>query len=291
MKKNILYILLIFLFTIFIHAQQSIDASKAAITLWSTHLVPSFLIPFILVRILSKYEVITPILKPLTPMINKLFNIDIHVFESIVYALLLGFPSSTIFLSNLYPKLTRSAYNRLIGCVFMCSPTFILLSLKSIYGTHTASLLLCQITSVFLLLFASRKYKILSTQTKQHMSMKIALQEAIEQSIQVLLFILVYICMSFIVIQILSLYVSEQIKIPLSLLIEFSSGIFHLQELHLPQSMNLLICTLILSYGGLCVHMQIITSAQNTFKYSTFLKYRIMHLMFASILVYLMCCR
>ena len=182
---------LLFGFTLFLlcltNANESMIASTQAIELWFYTLVPSFIFPYILIRILAPYR---PLKRPLSyfnPFFNYLFNIDSTTFEYFIYAVCLGFPSSSAFLNEVSDtSFTSKQYHRFTCIVFMCSPTFILISLQVVYSTvFTYQLLVIQLVSIFIMLLFTRSIP-LKLHVKEHDNhLHVILEKSIIQSLNI----------------------------------------------------------------------------------------------------------
>lgn len=282
MKKITLYFLFGFLIISMIHTKTTITASQNAITLWSATLLPSFLFPLILIKLLAPYHLLMPFIKPFDFLFIKLFNINAYGIESILTSLLLGFPGSSIFLEQaaITSRLNQKAYHRLLGCVFMASPNFILLSLSTIHSHHiTSSLLTIQLCCVFIMLLCTRNIPIYIQPSFSNTSLSTQMKTAIQSSIEILLMILIYLLIIYVFTDLFTIFMNKQIKTPLKLLSEFSSGCFYLSSLSFPTTITFIMTNTLLSYGGLCVHLQLLSSLDKSkFNYSIFLSYRIFHI-------------
>lgn len=290
MKKIILYALFILFLLSVYFGTTTISSSLDALNLWMNTLVPSFLFPLIFVRLLTPYHLLYPILKPLNKIFIFIFQIDANAMEAIITSLFLGFPSSSIYLNELANEnqLTQKQYNRLMYCVFLASPNFILISLSVIYPSNiTKTLLLIQLLCIFILLLFTRNVPLHFQRKIQSVSFFEHLADSITQSFSILFMILAYLLITYVIIDLSTSLFPEIIKTPLKLLGEFSSGCFYLADLEIPNLYKLLFTSMLLSYGGLCVHMQVINSVDHQrFQYGTFLSYRTMHMLLAIIITY-----
>lgn len=289
MKKYILYnIFFLFIFSM-IYSNITIHSTKDNLLLWSTTLVPSFIFPLIFIHLLSPYHLLYPLFKHMNALCILLFNINSYTMEIICNSLLLGFPASALYLEEyaISSKLNQKQYHRLISICFMASPSFILLSLSTIYPSNiTRTLFIIQIISIFVLLLITRfiPIRIPVSFTAPYFYKQFYI--AIEKSIHILLLILIYLIIIGVCVDVSSIFLPNYIKTPLKLLSEFSSGVFYLHHIKLPYPY--LFITLLLSYGGFCVHLQFISLLNHQyFSYITFLKYRIVHILIAFILALL----
>lgn len=292
MKKTILYALFILFICSFLCSQTTLNSSINALTLWFETLVPSFLFPLIFVRILTPYHLLQPILKCFDRLFIIIFRINANAMECILTSLFLGFPSSSLYLEE-YAKenhFTTKQYQRLLGSVFMCSPNFILLSLSVIYPTSiTYTLLGIQLLCISIMLLTSRKTPLLLQPPTQKVAFFPQLKCAITKSFETLLMILAFLTIVYVLIDLVSLFFPLIIKTPLKLLSEFSSGCFYLSSLPISIHAQHLFISMVLSYGGLCVHMQIISMVDKRyFSYLSFMKYRLLHIVLSCVFTYLL---
>lgn len=281
MKKAILYTLLFLFISSFIYTDITIQSTKNSLFLWITKLVPSFLFPLIFVQLLSPFHLLYPFFKHFNFLFKYIFHVNAQTMEIICNSILLGFPASSLFLEEIAitSSLNKKQYHRFIGTCFMASPTFILLTLSNIIPSHITSLLfIIQITCVFILLFLTRSIPIYIETSYQYPSFYKQFYHSIDKSIHILILILAYLIIVEVCTSIVSLFLPLYMKTPLVILSEFSSGVFHLFELHIPYPY--IFTTLVLSYGGFCVHLQILSLLNpKHFSYQIFLKYRILHIL------------
>lgn len=291
MKKIILYFLFIlFLLSVFL-GTTTISSSLDALHLWMNTLVPSFLFPLIFVRLLTPYHLLYPLLKPFDKILQAIFQINAAAMEMILTSLFLGFPSSSIYLDEASKEnqLNEAQYHRLLYCVFLASPNFILISLSVLYPSNiTRSLLFIQLLSILLLLLGTRNTVLNFQIHTKKVAFFDQLTNAITQSFTILFIILAYLLITFVIIDLSTYFFPAFIKTPLKLLGEFSSGCFYLADLKIDMHYQLLLTSMLLSYGGLCVHMQIINCVDHKyFNYGHFLSYRMIHMLIAMLLTYL----
>lgn len=291
MKKMILYFLLLLFFCSILNSNTTIDASLSALSLWINNLVPAFFFPLILVRLLTPYHLLYPLLKPLDVILQKLFHMNAAALETILTALLLGFPSSTLYLDEIAQNyhLKKQQYERLCYCCFLASPNFILISLATIYSIRTARLFfLVQLFSIITLLFLTRNAPLLFHSTHCSIAFMPQLKDAVKHSFHVLFVILAYLLMIYVAIDLIIIILPTTLKTPLKLLSEFSSGCFYLSTLPFSTFCQYLFIGVLLAYGGLCVHLQILSSVSQNFHYPTFLQYRILHILLSLLFTYLL---
>lgn len=291
MKKIILYLLSIIFIGSFCFSTTTISSSQNAIHLWMNTLVPSFVFPLILVRLLAPYHLLLPILNPFKKLIWYCFHIDTIAFEYVLTSLFLGFPSASLFLEDFsnQEKLSQKEYNRLLYCTFMASPNFLLISLRTIYSQEVVlKLFIIQILCILSLLIFTRNIPLTFHVNTTRPSFYEQLSMSIERSFQILLIILAYLLLVYVIIDIVTIPLNAYTKIPLKLLSEFSSGCFYIHKLMFPFEVKILLTSFLLSYGGLCVHIQLISSlSKKQFHYLSFMKYRCFHIVLGLLLTWL----
>lgn len=288
MKKSILYTLLFLFITSLFYAETTIQASIEAISLWTSVIVPSFLFPLILIRILSPYHLLIPFLKPFKKGIEFIFHMDLNSFELILTSLFLGFPAASIYLEENITPCSKEVYERFIYLPFMASPTFILISLSKIYDNKsTLTLFFIQILSTFFLLLIKRKPYLNLSIKKENISFYSMFSSSIQKSFTILSIILANLVITYVCITLFTLPLPTFMQIPFRILSEFASGCFFINTLSFTYKIKMLLTTLLLSYGGLCVHLQILSSLSSKFSYKHFLKIRIQHMLLSCFFTFL----
>lgn len=290
MKKAILFVLMLIFIGSNVYSDITIEASKKAIELWFYTLLPSFLFPLIIVRLIFPYHLLSILLKPFHKIIEFLFHMDLYSFELVLSSLFLGFPSSSIHIEEHIQHLEKKQYERILYIPFMASTSFILLSLSTVYNQKSVqTLFFIQIITIFLLLFLTRKTHITLNIKKENIAFFEQISSSIQKSFHILFNILAYILIVYVIIDLICIPLPNFAKLVFKLTSEFASGCFYIASSAFPYKLKMMLTTLLLSYGGLCVHMQIISSLSNKFQYKSFLKYRIYHMCISTILAFLIC--
>lgn len=288
MKRVFLYVLLLIFIGSSVYPKVTLIASQNAFKLCLNTLFPSFLFPLIIVRLLSPYHVLTPFLKPLKKIIQFIFNMDIHTFEILCTSLFLGFPSSLLYLEEYTNTLNQKQYNRFMYCAFMASPSFIFISLSTIYPNKITTTLFCiQILSICILLICTRKIPLFLQIKTIQKDIQTLLKDAISRSFIIFGNILAYIVLIYVSIAILKTHIPTAIILPFQIVSEFASGCFLLNTLNIRIFYKVLFTSFLLSYGGLCVHLQILSLSSKRFEYKKFIQYRIAQICIVIFLTFL----
>lgn len=284
-NATIFYFFLIFVICL-MHPITCFESTNKAISIMYNTLLPSFLFPYIIIRIIAPYRPLQSVLSPFNRLFKLIFNIDSTTFEMFIYALCLGFPSSSAFLNEIsLNAYTRKQYHRFTCTIYMCSPSFILISLQTIYKTSiTYHLLIIQLLSIIVLLLFTRNIPLTCKLNNENIQLSIIIKRSIKDSFMILMYILAYLVIVYVSIDLLGLYATEIIKLPVKIVSEFSSGSFYIAELYIPLCFKLFLTSILLSYGGLCVHLQIISIMKPIFKYKVFIIYRITQMFIVALL-------
>ena len=88
-------------------------------------------------------------------------------------------------------------------------------------------------------------------------------------------------------IAILKTHIPTAIILPFQIVSEFASGCFLLNTLNIRIFYKVLFTSFLLSYGGLCVHLQILSLSSKRFEYKKFIQYRIAQICIVIFLTFL----
>ncbi|MEG0822989.1 MAG: hypothetical protein RSG07_00615, partial [Erysipelotrichaceae bacterium] len=112
-----------------------------------------------------------------------------------------------------------------------------------------------------------------------------AINMSIKETIITLLMILGYLVLAISICGIINTITSTNI---LSYLIEFSTSIYLVENSTLTILYKILLSNIILSFGGICLHIQVLSMCEHTpLSYLVFLKYRIYQIIISTVLCYI----
>ncbi|MEG0313679.1 MAG: hypothetical protein RR646_00240 [Erysipelotrichaceae bacterium] len=289
MKK--LLLILITLFSFF-YSALTLSYTISAIDIWFTKLVPSLLVGLILIKSLYYSGSLNSIYKFLNPILFYLFKLTPNESSLVISSLLLGCPAGSTLFDNAYNNnnitLERSKF--LVYSCFCVSPSFILISMSNLYNrTIAISLFIVQLLSVFIILFVKgRAYRLDSRSNDipiKYYSIFKAINMSIKETIITLLMILGYLVLAISICGIINTITSTNI---LSYLIEFSTSIYLVENSTLTILFKILLSNIILSFGGICLHIQILSMCDHLpLSYLVFLKYRIFQIIISTVLCYI----
>ncbi len=290
-----------------------LNAVSYSFEIWINNLFPSLFPFFVLSELLINYGFIELISELFKPLFTKIFKINKNAAFVFFMSMISGFPSNAKYTHELIKqdKLTCKEATKILMFSHFSNPLFIL-------GTITVSFLndvtlgiivmICHYTSNIIIGIIVRNYNPTMSQ-KVNFSLQSALvkmhkkrinndikfggilSNAIISSINTLLLILGVVSIFLIITTIidnnfdLSLYT----KTFISSILEITQGLKHVSLLDIPNKLKALIIIAIISFGGLSVHVQMISIiSKSQIKYLPFLLARILHVIIATTLFVIM---
>lgn len=261
-------------------------STKEALTLWFEKLVPSMFVTMVLIRLLYK----TNLLYAFTPKwLCKCFGVSKDVFAFLICSIFLGFPASSGFLDEqcYVCHIEESQRKRLLYTC--CFPTigFVVLTIGEVFF-HSLKigflLYAAQLLSGLTLLFITRStpvYAAFPHPNKTQTSFSL-LSDAIKESGITLFMIGGYLMVFMSISTLFFQFLPEAVSLPLQIIQEFSSGVYIISNLSCHTFLKQCFISMLLGFGGLCVHMQIFSFLNYThLSYSRFLCFRIIQALFS----------
>ena len=292
-KFLFLFLFLFVLVQIILNSNEYINCVQDSIIFWKDRIVTT-IFPFLLIsEFLINYGFTDVINFLFGNFFKRFFNVNGNVAYVFFMSMISGFPSSAIYINELYNKnliSCESANKALILCHFS-NPLFIIGFIGSTISYKYAYyiLIIHYLTTIIVgLLF---RYLDNGNEIKNKFDIKrfsYVLKNSIKKGIDSILLILGTIIFFNIITKTLN-YIDFPIffKYILNMFLELSNGInFVLNNFN--YKYICLFTTMILSFGGLCVHFQIISILENSnIKYQNYLISRIIASMISGILVLL----
>ncbi len=294
MKKNILNLMIILSFTIllievFIHKILIHNTINYSINLWLTALLPTMFPTFIITDILIHYNITEYIPKKLKKGLKYLFNISENATTIFLLSTISGFPSNARNTKTYYEKglITKKEAEHILTITHFSNPIFILSTVGCIFLKNKKLgiiILLSHYLGNILIGILTRKNntpsKNYTLPNKQSQKFSKILIQSISSSIDTLLLILGTLT-SFLIVASL---IIENLKLspyPSTItkgILEITMGLKELSLLNLSPLYQTIISTSIISFGGLSVHLQIISQIADTdISYTPFFQARIFH--------------
>lgn len=285
------FILIYFLFIIS-NGLTTYTYALEGLCMWFEKLIPSLFIPMIIIKILYMRNVFS-FFHP--KWILKLLNINKEALNIILSCMLLGFPTSSLLIDQAYHEhlLSKEGATRLLYICSFAAPGFVIVTCGGLFfhSIHIGIILFCaQIIAGLILLLCTRKQPIHAVSTvKKSQPFTKQLAISIKESGITLYMIGGYLLIFLSFTNTISNYLPSFLILPIKVVMEFSSGSFQINSLSIPLLSKSIFLTLLLSFGGFCVHMQIFSMVEYIpLSYIKFLYYRILQGIFASISFYIL---
>ncbi len=311
--KNLLFIfLLVFIISqILIESDSIINCVMFAFDIWLNNLFPSLFPFFIISELLINYgfvELIGEIFKPIMSFLFKTSKRSAFVF---IMSMISGIPTSAknireLYLSNL---LDEKEANKLLMFTFFANPLFLLGTVSIIFLQNKdigVLILIIHYLCNFIIGIIFRNYNPVNEKDTK-VNLKVALlnmhnkrisnkldfgkiiTNSLINSINTLLLILGVITMFSIITTIIdkNINLNNYYQSVLNGIFEMTQGLKYISILDIPLKIKATLSVMIISFGGLSTHMQIISILSDTkIKYIPFLTARIIHSILSGLILY-----
>lgn len=304
-------ILIFFAIEILISSDNVLQSVSFALNIWETSIFPSLFPFFVLSELLINYGFVEFVNELFKGIMQKLFRMNGYASFVFIMSLISGFPSSAKYTRELYldGKLNKNEATKLLTFTHFSNPLFILGTVSVLFLKNKEAgilILLCHyiVNIIIGLIFrnytpskmeyskTSLKQAILAMHKKRienSNSFGNIISSSIVKSIQTLLLILGTVTIFLIITTIIdnNLPVNAYYQAILNGAVEMTQGLKYISLLEIPLKLKSLLTVMILSFGGLSVHIQMFSILSDTdIKYLPFLTARLLHAALSGILVY-----
>ncbi len=309
----ILIILIFICAEILTESSSVLDAVSFSLTIWKNNIFPSLFPFFVLSEIMVKYGMTEFIGNLLKPFMNKFFRIKSSAAFVLVMSIISGNPANAKYTRELYLNGDLNEYEATKILCFSCfaNPLFILGTVGLLFLNNKEVgilILLCHyISNLFIGLFL-RNYHPSPTENervsfsyavkcahKKRLSNKSTFGEIVTNSllhsINTLLLVLGVMTMCLIITTIIdnNISLNSVLQSVLNGSIEMTQGLKYISLEAIPLKLKCVLSVMILSFGGLSVHLQITSILSDTkIKYLPFLFSRILHSFISGILLFIL---
>lgn len=317
MKKNIenIFIILILIFfciEILTNSENTIESVIKAIEIWKNNIFPSLFPFFIISELLIHYGFVELINELCKNIMYKLFKINGYASFVFIMSLISGFPSSAKYTKELYlnQKLNENEATKLLTFTHFSNPLFILGTISILFLKNKEIgllILLCHYLPNIIIGIIFRNYypsninmkktsikqaifKVQKKRIENSIPFGKVISIAINNTIQTLLLILGTITIFLLITNVIDnkININEYYQAILNGIIEMTQGLNYISLLDIPLKIKSVLTVMILSFGGLSVHIQIFSILSETkIKYLPFLAARLLHTSISGILLYL----
>lgn len=310
MKKNIetLLTLICFLFILalfFIFPKTIIESVTFSFSIWLDNLLPTIFPFLILGYFITNYGISNFFSEILKPLVQNLFHLSSSSGFIITLSILSGFPSNAKFIKDTLDnnEITIVDANHLLKFCFYPNPLFVIGTVGTIFLGNTSLgiiILISHILSSFIIAFIFRPRQKIETEAisfsnmfyeikkkrKSSITFASVLKQACLTSLDTM-FLLLGIITVFLILTNLTSHFLSLPPIFDSLFrgsLEMTQGLKIISFLDNTLFIKTILSSIILSFGGICIHTQIFSILENnSFSYSKFLLFRMIHVIFSVI--------
>lgn len=300
MKKIVMIILVVLALLILFNSELVIYTVINSVDIFVHSIFPSLFPFFIISELLINYGFVEYMAKIFKPLMNKVFKINSKCAFILVMSMISGFPSNSKYTKDLYLKgeITEMEASKVLMFSHFSNPLFIMgaISVSFLNNKKIGMLILVihYITNIIIgFLFRNFiKTPINNTslnEKKETTSFSNVLSKAILHSFDTLFLILGTIIVFLILTNLLNNLITfnPYIKSIISGILEMTGGISNVSILDIPLKNKSTIIGMILSFGGISVHMQVKSIISDTpIKYQPFLIARFIHSSICGVLIY-----
>lgn len=296
--KQIIILLFIFyfMFQIFCYTEEVKKAILLSFSIFKNNVFPN-LFPFLIISgLLINYGFVNVCSKYTEPIMKKLFKVSGNSSFIFFMSMLSGFPSNSKYTKELLENgyINELEATKILMFTHFSNPLFILGMISSFLNKKVAILILIShyLGNIIIgLLFRNIETNYTSDKkcTISTLSFGKCLSNTIRNSIDTLLLIFGTITTFFIITTIIKMNFNTNpyIQSIISGILEMTQGLNKVNLLDIPIKEKAILMTIFLSFGGLSVHMQVISIISDTkIKYYPFLFSRILHSVISSIILY-----
>lgn len=316
MKKNIttiinfiiISILIFFTAQILLTSDKVMNSVEFSFSIWKSSIFPSLFPFFIISEILINYGFVELVSEIFKPVMNKLFKVNGSGAFVFIMSLISGFPSSAKYIREIYKKglIDEKEGTKILMFTHFSNPLFILgtISLTFLNNKEVGLLILIAhyLTNIIIGLIIRNLYpsknennnfsfnNVLKIMNKKQKSFGEILSTATKDTINTLLLILGTVTIFLIVTTIIDnmINITPYYQAILNGTIEMTQGLKYISILDLPLKVKTIISVMFISFGGISVHMQIISILSDTkIKYFPYLVARVIHALISGLIVFL----
>lgn len=294
----IMFVILYISLQVLMNSDSVVKSVVFSIEIFKNNVFPS-LFPFmVLSSLLINYGFVELCAKIFKKIMNKLFKMNENGAFIFIMSMLSGSPSNSKYTRELYLNgaINEQEATKILMFTHFSNPLFILGTVGIFLNSKRLAYVVLfahYITNVILgILFRNigSSQKAIFSNNRDIKSFGVALKEAISSAINTSFLILG----TMTVFLVLTTILNQQFSFPafvqtiLNGLFEMTQGLKYTSLLNIDSKTKAILMTMFLSFGGFCVHMQVLSIISDTkIKYLPFLLARILHMAISGLLVFL----
>ena len=303
MRKKIFEAVIIFtslflLGMIFIKQQVISSSIVYALNIWVNKLLPTLFPFFIISDILINYNITLYIPKSFRKICKWLFNISDNMLTIFLLSMISGFPSNARNTRNMYDNgmITLEEANHILIFSHFANPAFILSTIAIFFNDKEMATLLMvsHYVSNFILGIIFRKSIKCNNYDNKFKNndnfgevLISAVKKAIDTSLIICGILGIFLMISSVIISIFT--VSDYNAAIIKGILEITAGMDALSKLEISKIYKLVLASSFLSFGGLSVHIQVLSQIAGTkIRYHYFFIGRMYQMIIAGLITYLL---
>ena len=293
MKKysNLIIVILTFIILIVILFNKTIVSETIinSFYIWFNTLVPSMLPMFIISDILINYN--------FTKYIpNKIINISNNATLIVLLSLVSGFPLNAMNIITSYNNnlISKEEAEHLLLFNHFPNPLFVLNTVGILYLNNNKYgviiLISTYLSSIILGILVRNKNTLTNnnciTKSSKSQTFTEIFSSSIKKSINSLLMISVTVCL-FLILSTLIInifHLNSYLSLGIKSILEMTMGLEHLSKLNISNIFKVILSSSIISFGGLSIHMQVISILDERIRYRNYFIGRIYQLLISLII-------
>lgn len=292
------------------NSQEILNSVNFSFNIWKTNIFPSLFPFFIISYLLINYGFVELLSEVFKPLMN-LFGINSKCAFIFIMSIVSGFPSNALYAKKLYEDGSINEYeaSKVLTFSHFSNPLFLLGTLSILFLNNKEAgllVLLAHYSTNFIIGLIFRNYykssqeesKINIKKGLNNMFLKIdksenfgtVLTKSIKQTISTLLTILGTITVFLVITTIINsnIHLNNFYQSILDGLFEMTQGLKYISMLNIPLKLKSTICGMLISFGGLSVHMQVISVISDTkIKYYPFFIARVIHMAITGLVIFI----
>lgn len=317
MKKNILSITIIitlvfFTLEILTSSQVVLDSVRFSFSIWENNIFPSLFPFFIISELLINYGFVELVSELFKPFMNKIFKCNSNCAFIFIMSLISGFPSNSKYTKELYNNglINEFEATKILMFTHFSNPLFILGTLSLFLNNKKVGLFILIthyigniIIGIIFRNYHSSNYKkdkisfkyainkMTEKRTKNNLNFGIVITNSIINTLKTLFLILGTVTIFLVITTIIdnNTNLNSLNQSIVNGLFEMTQGLKYISLLNAPLKTKCVLSVMIISFGGLSVHMQVASIISDTkIKYTPFLISRIIHACISSFLAYIL---
>ena len=300
MKKysNLIITFCSFIVLIFIFLNKEIVSSTIinSFYIWFNTLVPSMLPMFIISDILINYNFTKYIPNKIINFISKIFNISNNATLIVLLSLVSGFPLNAMNIITSYNNnlISKEEAEHLLLFNHFPNPLFVLNTVGILYLNNNKYgviiLISTYLSSIILGILVRNKNTLTNnnciTKSSKSQTFTEIFSSSIKKSINSLLMISVTVCL-FLILSTLIInifHLNSYLSLGIKSILEMTMGLEHLSKLNISNIFKVILSSSIISFGGLSIHMQVISILDERIRYRNYFIGRIYQVLISLII-------